>query len=239
MSVRAVLAALVLAGPLLVAPLGRGVPIAVAQGEGAGIVDEGSYESPLYGYEVTWRAPWAADPAQTRSGVGGSDSDLLTLGERGGDRAIRIEGFVDESGLADPLADRVYVETLLDLFTAAFESTCVAPACEATVVASEPAASPPTLTYDLAFRGGVVRAITSLATAETAAGWIVFAETLVTLPDDLAAALAEVQASVTVDGRPALAGVELADGGGTPLASPVAVAATAGALGASGAEARR
>lgn len=219
---RTVFVGLALVATLAVGPFGWGAPVALAQEEGAGIVDDETYRSPLYGYEVTWAAPWAADPAQTRSGVGASGSDLLTLGERGGDGALRVEGFRDESGRDDPLADREYVESLLALFVDAFETTCDGVTCDMAIVANEPGASPPTIAYDLTFPAGTVRGITSLATEQTEVGRIVFAESVLARPDALEAALAAVQASVTVAGRPAMDGVELPDAVGTPTASPAA-----------------
>lgn len=227
MVLRAVTVAAMLAAWLVVGPFGWGAGGAVAQEdaqEGAGIVDDETYRSPTYGYEVTWRAPWAADPSQTRSGVGASASDLLTLGELGGDAALRVEGFLDDSGDGDPLTDRAYVDSLLALFVEAFEVTCDQAACEVTVFAIEAGASPPTIAYDLTFPAGEVRGITSLATEETERGWIVFAETVIAPPGDLEAALLDLRVSVTVAGRPALDGVEAAEAVvvGTPTASPTA-----------------
>lgn len=143
----------------------------------------------------------------------------------GGDVALRVEGFRDDSGDGDPLTDRAYVEALLAVFVEAFEATCDGTACEVTVLAIDAGASPPTIAYDLTFPAGTVRGITSLATEaseESEEGWIVFAETVIAPPGDLDAALADLRVAVSVAGRPALDGVEVAAAVavGTPSASP-------------------
>lgn len=50
-----------------------------------GLIDETSYESPTYGYEVAWDAPWAADPTTTKSNQG---ADMLALATLGGSLAV-------------------------------------------------------------------------------------------------------------------------------------------------------
>lgn len=238
MAARTGVVAVVIAA-MTVGSLGWGAPVARAQEEGAGIVDDQTYVSPLYGYEVTWGAPWAADSRQTRSDVGASASDLLTLGEVGGDGALRVEGYGDDSEGGDPLADRDDVEALLAAFVDAFETTCEAGGCEVRIVATEADGSPPTITYDLTVPAGTVRGITSLVTDETEAGWIVFAETVLARPGQLAATLADVQGSIVVAGRPAMERVELAEGVGTPIASPAAEVGAAGGWLGRGAAVRR
>ena len=94
-------AALVLAATVL--PFAA-VPIAAQ--EETGLVDETSYESPQFGYEVAWDDPWAADEDATASEEGGSDILVLVSDDPAG-TTLTVEGVASEDEPAAFLEERL------------------------------------------------------------------------------------------------------------------------------------
>ena len=94
-------------------PLGHGGTATMAaqqsprfQTDEAGVIDETSYESPQYGYTVTWESPWEVDDASTSRRRG----DVLTLAAD--DATLRFTGQAAEGEPADLL--ETTIGTLLE-----------------------------------------------------------------------------------------------------------------------------
>ncbi|MGB3304658.1 MAG: hypothetical protein WBA63_00595 [Thermomicrobiales bacterium] len=79
---------------------------AAAQRSDSGLIDETSYESPQFGYTVSWDAPWQTRARNVTSNPGGFDS--LTL--RDGSSNLRIVGRSNDDDLATVLDDSVGLE---------------------------------------------------------------------------------------------------------------------------------
>ena len=71
--------------------------------DGPGLTGADSYESPTYGYEVTWSDDWAAVPGSTTSE---NDRDTLTL-DSGSAIRVQVIGVDPETDLEDLLASMV------------------------------------------------------------------------------------------------------------------------------------
>lgn len=108
-SLLAVLTAMLLAlTPALQLPHGFGGSAAAQpfQQNEAGLIDDTSYESPQYGYTVTWESPWEVDDATTSRRAG----DVLALA--GDDATLRFTGQAAEGEPAELL--ETTIDTLQD-----------------------------------------------------------------------------------------------------------------------------
>lgn len=76
---------------------------AAAQDDSSGLLDETAYESPQFGYTVTWDDTWSARQRDVTSNTGGFD--VITI--RNGDGTLRITGRADDETAADVLQGTV------------------------------------------------------------------------------------------------------------------------------------
>ncbi|MDQ3539136.1 MAG: hypothetical protein M3440_00470, partial [Chloroflexota bacterium] len=76
---------------------------AAAQDDSSGLLDETTYESPQFGYTVSWDDTWWARQRDVSSNPGGFD--VITI--RNGDGTLRITGRADDDTAADVLQDTV------------------------------------------------------------------------------------------------------------------------------------
>lgn len=89
----------------MVAPLSS---VAISAQADAGLTGDQSYQSPQWGYEVTWDDPWAADEGTTRSRPDRDDRLVLIHDDNGAELTIRGE-LTGDSGrdiVDDLIADR-------------------------------------------------------------------------------------------------------------------------------------
>ncbi len=89
---------------LVVLPLVGVVPAVAAQG--SGLQDDNTYESPQFGYSVTWGEDWSVRAGDVSSDSGGYDE--ITL--RGDDGTLWIQGEADEVTPAEAVETRISLE---------------------------------------------------------------------------------------------------------------------------------
>lgn len=89
---------------LVVLPLFGGAPAVFAQGDG--LQDDHSYESPQFGYSVTWGDEWSVRAGDVRSDRGGYDE--ITL--RGDDGTLWIQGEAEGVTPAEAVESRISLE---------------------------------------------------------------------------------------------------------------------------------
>lgn len=83
-------------------PVFGSLPV-VAQGEGSGLIDGTSYESPQFGYTLTWDDAWSARERDVTSNDGGFDT--ITIRHDSG--TVRVSGRADDYPAIDFLNDTV------------------------------------------------------------------------------------------------------------------------------------
>ncbi|HEV2073724.1 MAG TPA: hypothetical protein VGR29_08800, partial [Thermomicrobiales bacterium] len=88
---------------LVVLPLFGVVPVAA---QDSGLQDDNTYESPQFGYSVTWGEDWSVRAGDVSSDNGGYDE--ITL--RGDDGTLWIQGEADEVTPADAVETRISLE---------------------------------------------------------------------------------------------------------------------------------
>lgn len=90
---------------LLIASLAMLAPMGAAQSD-RGLIDETSYQSPQFGYSVTWGDPWEARDRDVITNPGGFDT--ITL--RSIDGTVRISGRSDEYDPLTFLQDTIAIQ---------------------------------------------------------------------------------------------------------------------------------
>ncbi len=151
---------------------------------------EMTYESPSFGYEVSWDVSWTAGDLTDSSQDGADTLELTTE-----DATLTVVGIA-----AEPNGTRPSITTAL--LDAIRSITQVDP--DWTIVASAPAGPAPSLVVAYEDGGETVRAY--IEAREVAGGDAVATVSLVAARDEFDAALADAQASVTLDDAPIFAG---------------------------------
>lgn len=164
--------------------------VASAQAGENGLVDETSYASPQFGYEVTWDDPWEADEDATTSEEGGADTLVLTSADTDG-ATLTVEGMATEDDPVTFLADRL---------NAVFEDF----GAETEIIALPSDDGAPAAGTATFADGDEVEVYYEVVTVE--AGESLRLAELRAPAGELEAAAADAAAAVTVDGDPVFAG---------------------------------
>lgn len=196
---------------------------AAAQDDSSGLLDETAYESPQFGYTVTWDDTWSARQRDASSNTGGFD--VITIRNGGG--TLRVTGRADDDPAADVLQDTVALITRnADTSEIITETDGDVPSVEFTADRDHVIVEAHTLSDNDA-----VVIVTLTARESRFADALAAARSTVLLDDapvfadpaDASAATPAATEDATVEATPGVATVEAA---ATPASSPVATPAT-------------
>jgi len=96
-----------LAIAMLLVSLAMLVPTAAAAAQNdRGLIDDSSYQSPQFGYGVTWAEPWSTNDRDVITNPGGFD----TIAVRGDGGTVRISGRADSYGPLTFLQDTIAIQ---------------------------------------------------------------------------------------------------------------------------------
>jgi hypothetical protein len=95
-----------LAAAMLLATLAALAPAGVAAQNDRGLIDETSYQSPQFGYPITWDAPWSVEDRDVITNPGGFD----TITIRSDNGTVRISGRSDDYDAVTFLMDTIAIQ---------------------------------------------------------------------------------------------------------------------------------
>jgi len=166
---------------------------AAAQDDDTGLINDSTYVSPQFGYEVTWDDPWTTRSRNITSNPGGFDS--LTL--RDGSNSLRITGRASGDDLQTILDDTIELE--------------IGDATDAEVSSQGGDGLP--LQAQISVRNTTVL----IEVQELPSTDAIVVIVLTARPDDFQSVLAGTQETVAIDGSPILTGELLGETASTPV----------------------